>query len=272
MEKVKINIGGVDLEMDKEEVSKAIEAGELKIEKDDLVVYNKDDFESFKENFAGEEYKKGKTAGTEMTIKSAREKYGVEFEGKTIDNFAEAFKQKILTEAKAEPSKKIQELEQDNEKLRNNYSDLEGQFNTFKTDIQQKETQTKKDTTLMSFMPKEGMKVSSEIAILALKNKGVDVDFDENGNAFPVVNGQVVKHEKTLKPVSLENFIPEQITTLGLIEKKSGGNGGKDEPGGGNESSYDKFVSEMEANGIDRGSQKFNEEMNKRISEKTLKI
>lgn len=273
MDKIKFEIGGVSLELDKEEVSKAIEAGELKVNSDDVVVYKKTDFETYKTNISNEEYKKGKTAGVEMTIKDAREKYALEFEGKSFDNFAEAFKNKILTEAKVEPSKKIQELEEDKGKLLKNYQVLESEFTTFKSTIQEKETKGKKDNTLLSFMPKEGLKVGADIALMALRSKGIDVDFDETGNAIPTINGQPVKDEKTLQPVSLASFIPEQITGLGLIEKPTGGSGGKDEPGGKPQASgYDKFVQEMEANGIDRGSEDFNREMNKRISDKTLKI
>ena len=39
-------------------------------------------FQTFKRNFAEEQ----KTAGVEMAVKSARNEYGLEFEGKTIPN------------------------------------------------------------------------------------------------------------------------------------------------------------------------------------------
>lgn len=273
MDKIKFEIGGVSLELDKEEVSKAIEAGELKVNSDDIVVYKKEDFETYKTNISNEEYKKGKTAGVEMTIKDAREKYALEFEGKSFDNFAEAFKTKILAEAKVEPSKKIQELEEDKGKLLKNYQTLESEFSTFKSTIQEKEVRGKKDSTLLSFIPQEGLKVSSDIALMALRSKGIDVNFNEGGKAIPTINGEPVKDERTLQPVALDSFIAEQINGLGLIEKPTGGAGGKDEPGGKSAASgYDKFVQEMEANGINRGSEAFNQEMNKRISDKTLKI
>jgi hypothetical protein len=272
MDKIKLNIGGVILELDKEEASKAIEAGELVVNSNDMVVYKKDEFETYKTNISNEEYKKGKTAGVEMTIKDAREKYALDFEGKSFDNFAEAFKNKILTEAKVEPSKKIQELEADKNKLLQNYQNLEGEFNTFKTGIQEKEVKQKKDNTILSFIPKEGLKVGSDIALMALRSRGVDVAFDEGGNAIPTINGEPVKDQKTLQPVALNSFISEQITGLGLLEKPAGGTGGGDEPGGGKATDYEKFVKEMEANGIDRGSEKFNQEMNKRLSDKTLRI
>ena len=271
MDKVIINIGGVDIEMDKEEVSKAIETGKIEVKSDELVTYKKDEFETFKTNLSNEEYKKGKVAGSEMTIKEAREKFELEFEGKSLDNFAEAFKNKIITEAKAEPSKKIQELEIDKKKLQENYSTLQTQFETYKNQITEKEVRNQKDSILLKNMP-DNLLVDKDIALLALKNKtGIDVSFDEANKALIAINGQVKKDDKSLEPIEInKDYITEALTSLNLIAKKEGGKGGDDEPGGGSSSNYDKFVKEMEDNNISEGSHEFNLEMQKRIGNKTL--
>lgn len=275
MDKIKMNFGGVIVEVDKEIVSKAIETGEVIIQDDSLVIYEKSSFEQFKTNLSNEEYKKGKQAGEEMPFKyeALKEKYGVEVTGKTLDNFAEAFKAKVLNEARIEPSKKIQELESDKANLLKNYQNLESEFNGFKTTITQKETQIKKDNTLLSFIPDAGLKVSKDIALLALKSKGIDISFDESGKVIPTRNGEPLKDMKTMEPLSLSDLIPMSIKELGLIEdQKGGGNGGGDDTGKGGASNYDRFVDEMKKNGIDEGQLKFSEEMNKRIKEGTLKI
>lgn len=273
MSTIKVNVNGAIVEMDKEEVSKAIETGEININSEELVTYKKDEFETFRTNLANDEYKKGKTAGVEMTIKDARDKYELDFEGKTFDNFADAFKSKILGEAKVEPSKKIQELEQDNKKLLSNYQQLESDFSSFKTGITEKETRTKKDNTLLGFIPQTGLKVDRDITLMALKTKaGLDLDFDESGNSIVTMNGQVVKDEKTLQPVNPESYITDRLTALDLIEKNTDGRGETDNTGGGTVSGYDKFVKEMANNNVEEGSQDFSIEMSKRIKDGTLKL
>jgi hypothetical protein len=274
MDKIKINIGGVITEMDKETVSKAIEAGELSLNVENAIIYKKEDFETFKTNLANDEYKKGKTAGEEMLIKTLKEQTGLEVEGKKPEVFVNAFKTKILEEAKIEPSKKIQELEADKNKLLQNYQTLEGEYNTFKTTVTEKETKQKKDTLLMSFIPDKDLVVDKDIALVALRTKtGIDISFDEKGNPFLVKGGEMIKDEKTLQPIDAKLFIPQQIEAIGLIKKVTGtSSGGSDDFGGAGTSSYDIFVKEMKNNGIEPGSEKFAVEMNKRIKEKTLII
>ena len=282
MTKIKLIVNGVIVDVDKEEVSKGIETGELKIESKDLinktsednVIYSKDEFEIFKTNLANEEYKKGKSKGNEMLIKDAREKYELDFEGKTIDNFADALKAKVITESKIEPNKKIQELEDDKKKLQQNYTNLEAEFTTFKTSITEKETRQKKDTALLGFIPDTGLKVNKNITLLALKNQaGIDIGFSEDGKAIPLINGQVKKNDKTLEPESIDIVVKEALKTLDLIKSVEGGSGeGDSDNESGKITEWDKFEAEMTKKGIVNGSEAFNIEMNKRIKDGTLKI
>lgn len=280
MTKVKINIGGVITEMEKEEVSKAIEAGELNVKAEDAVIYKKDDFEIFKKNLSDEEYKKGKSAGEEMLVKTLKEQTGIDVEGKKPDVFINAFKSKILEEAKVEPSKKIQELEADKTKLLENYKKLETDFTGFKTQVEQQETTRKKDSKFLSFITEsvpanQKLVVDPDIAMMVMRTKaGIDVSFDDKGNPYLAKNGEMLKDSKTLQPIEPKSFIAEQFGPLNLLQKQStgGGSGAGDYTGGGTASGYDAFVKEMKTNGIDPGSEKFALEMNKRIKEKTLTI
>ena len=278
MEIVKFNIDGVNIEMDKSELSKAIESGEVKLNSDqliakteDTVIYSKDELETFKTNLADEEYKKGKVAGVEMTIKKGKEENGLDFEGKDFNKFTEALKSKILSEANIKPTARIQELETDLQKMQSNYSELQTEYDGFKTNITEKETRASKDNTLLSFIPDNGLKVDKDIALLALKNKlGIDVDY-QDGNAIPTINGQVKKDDKTLQPLGFETIISDSLNSLNLMDKPGGGSGEGDSLGG-KASDYDQFVKEMAAINKNEGSQEFGQELNKRISEGTLKI
>lgn len=267
---INFKIGGVNIEMEQDEVSKAIEAGTVELKSDDLTIYTNDDFNTFKINLSNDEYKKGKAAGVEMTVKEAREKHGLEFEGKSIDNLIDALKTKTLAEAKVEPSKKIQELTTDLEKVRGNYNALQGEFDQFKTGISEKETRTKKDNDLLSFIPNDGLKVDRDITLLALKNKiGLDIDYTEDGAKAVTINGVIQKDDKTMSPISPKDFITAKLTELGLTTKKEGGRGGEDEFKGG-ANSYDGFVERMSANNIPEGSIEFSENLQKEIAAKTV--
>lgn len=291
MAKVKFNINGVIVEMEQEEVSKAIETGEVKIEgvktvSDDDVVYSPEEFETFKTNLANDEYKKGRVDSADMLGKEIKKAGGFQFDNpkvilnptgnvdfeKTSQEIIGKIKPEIESKLSVEPSKRIQELEGDLGKLRENYSALENDFTTYKSSIAERETRSKKDNVLSSFIPKTGLKVSGDITLLALKNQAdIDVDFLEDGKPVITEAGNVVKDQKTLQPIDPAVFITEKLTKLDLIQKPSGGTGEEDGIDG-KASGYDKFVKEMEAADISEGSQKFSIEMNKRIKEGSLKV
>ena len=273
MATLKVNVSGVIVEKDFEEVSKAVEAGEeIELKPEGLVIYNEEDFNSFKTNLANEEYAKGKLNGVEMEVKKAREKLGLEFEGKNVDKLIDAYKSKLQAELNQKPDARIKELEADLNKIRGNYSTLETDFTQYKDNVQAENLRHKKDSFILGLIPDAGLKVDKDIVALALKSKmGVDVDFVD-GSVNITKNGAVVKDEKTLSPVDPSVFITEQIAKLGLVQKPTGGNGDGDNTGGAPVSGYDKFVKEMETNGISVGSAEFSIEMNKRIKDKTLVI
>lgn len=286
MDKIEIVIGGVVTEMDKEDVSKAIETGKIEVVNDDLVTYKKDEFETFKTNLANQEHKTGRLKGIEIYNKKFKEALGVEFDGKSvvdkdgnidIDATALMISSNLspIMEKKynSQPNERIQELESDNDKLRENYQGVLNEFNTFKSNQLEKEVRTQKDAKILSFIPENGVIVSNDIAMIALKSKlGFDIEFDENQNILPTVNNVVKKDEKTLQPVDVKKFIIDGLTQLNLIKQSGGGNGDGDDPGGANTSTYDLFVKEMSKRDIKTGSQEFSVEMNKRIKEGSLKI
>ena len=271
MSTVKFNINGEIVEKELDELSQASEKGtEIEIKQEDLIIYKKDDFESFKNNYGTEEYKKGKISGIEMAIKDAKEKYELDFEGKNITNFADALKAKIEKDAKIEPTAKNKELLHDLELVRNNLSTLQTDFDKYKSMVAEKETRAKKDNELLSLIPANGLKIGRDITAIILKEKaGIDIDYDESGKSVITKNGEIVKNKTTLAPVDAIPFITEQLASLDLIQKANGGNGGDDDVPG-LKGGYETFVKEMEANGISQGSEKFTIEMNKRIKDKTL--
>ena len=281
MATVKININGEIVEMDQAEVSKAIETGEVKIESDKLIVksedniiYTKEEHDTYTKNLGDAEYKKGKTAGEEMTFKAMKNASGYEIEGyKDADTFVSTFKTKVIEEAKIEPNEQLKKKDADIATLQGTITEIKTEFDTFKTGITEKETRGKKDNALTSFIPDEGVIVKKSISMSALKNElSIDVMFDDAGKAQLTKNGEVIKDPKTLQPIEPKGFIESNLATLGLIKKANGGGGGGDDTGDGKGGSYEAFVKEMNAKGSEygQGTQNFAIEMNKRIGDKTL--
>lgn len=280
MATIKFNINKEIVEMDSEEVSKAIETGEVKIESDKLIVksednviFTKSELEGRDKTLKDDEYKSGKTAGEEMAFKAMKNESGYEIEGyKDAKTFVTAFKAKVIEDAKIAPDKKIQDLTTDNDKLRTNYDTLEGEFNTYKNGVKERESRTKKDTELFTYLPTEGLKVNQKLTLMALKSEaGIDLAYGEDGKSFLTMNGEMIKNEKAL-PVAPKEYIESKLTSLDLITKNGGGGGGGDDTGDGKAGSYEAFEKEMKAKGDEYapGTQNFAIEMNKRIKDKTL--
>lgn len=275
---MKFKIGQVEIEMQDEDVSKAIEAGELELKSDkliekteDTIIYSKEDFETYTTNVKKKEYEDTKDKAREMAMKDVRDEFGFTFDGyKDVKTFASTVKEKIIEEAKIDPSKKVEGLTEDLRLVRENLKNKETEFETFKQGIQQKETRAKKDTILSTLIPKEGLVVSSDITLMALKNKGFDVNITEAGKNEFIFNGEIIKDPSTLEPTDGKSFVLDKLKEMELISKPGGGNGGDDETGGGKEGSYEAFVKEMKAQDIEEGTSKFSEEMTKRIKDKTL--
>ena len=281
MATIKINVNGEIVEVEKDLVSQGIEAGEVKIESENLIVksedniiYTKDEHDTYTKNLGDAEYKKGKTAGEEMTFKAMKNASGYEIEGyKDADTFVSTFKAKVIEETGKEPTEQLAKKDAEIVTLQGTIKDERIVHETYKTSIIEKETRGKKDNTLASFIPTEGLKIDSDITLMALKSKaGIDVNFDEAGKTLITQNGEVVKDAKTLQPVDPKTFIESTLTSLDLIAKPTGGTGAGNATGDGKGGSYEAFVKEMDAKGPEygQGTQNFALEMNKRIGDKTL--
>lgn len=180
------------------------------------------------------EYKSGKEKGVEMAVKDAKEKLGLDFQGKTIDGLITAAQKKAIEDAKIEPDKKVQELTDKITNLQNTVRDYE-------TKIAEKEnevTAVKVSTEVIRHIPAfgENAPAISQEEVLQLMRA--------NGYEFKLENGSVVAH-KGGKPVQdkLSNAVPvKDVVDAFLKEKKliteqapapGGRGGGNGDPKGG---------------------------------------
>lgn len=240
---------------------------EAAIELPALTIRTAEEEETYSNNIRSE----AKTAGVEMAIKGVRNELGLDFQGKTMDNLLEAHKSKVLADAKAElgePDKKITELSTDLEKLRKNYSDLENKNSELQMTMVQKDNERKIDTAILGLMP-SNMTLSKEDALTLFKSK-TEVELSEGGEIVYKRQGQQIKNPTTLEAVPGKSIIDEFVNPF--LRKAEGGAGGNNNVGDPKAGTMDAFQKEMETKGLRAGSAEFNQELNKRISDGTLKV
>lgn len=255
-------------------LSQAIEStDEIEVTLPELIIRTSEEQATYETNLDTEKkerYDAGKEKGIKDAINEVAPKFGIDLtdKAKTVDNFAEAFKSKIVEETGKEPSQKIQELERDNEKLRTNYTDLEGQFNTFKTDVTQKETRSKIDSQILSAIPDNGLLINKDEVALIFKNR-YNVDLTEGGNLEIKQNGEVLKNTTTLNPLGVNDVMGDFIKPY--VKPVEGGAGGTDQAGT-KKTGYDSFKEEMETKGHNEGSAEFSRELMQRQKDGTIEI
>lgn len=239
---------------------------EKEIDISGLEIVKKDDLATRIAN----ERKAAATASIEVTIKEARTKYGLDFTGKNIDSFAEAFKAKTLEEAKIAPDKKVAEVQKDFEAMKGNFEKVSGELAQVKQTFQEKENNFKIESTILGKLPKTNTIIPTEEIALIFKSK-FNPKLDDKGSiVFHDSNGEVLKNKTTLSPLTMDEIVTEFQTPY--IKPATGGGGGVDTPGQAKAGSFEAFNEEMEKAGNSTGSTKYNEEMKKRLADKTLVI
>jgi hypothetical protein len=246
-------------------LKQAIESQEVvKIELPELVVLKKEEDSLRIENLKSTFQKQG----ADFLIKEAKQKFGLEFEGKSIDKFAESLKVKALQEAQINPDSKVKELQSDIEKLRNNLLEKDNLIQNIEQTYKKKEAQTFIDSTLNKAINVETT-IPKEDVLQLLKSK-FEIDLEENKIIFKK-NGEVLKNEKTLSPKTIEEVMTEFLPTY-TKQGATGGKGEGNQTGNRNATSMDLFNEEMKNKSINVGSEAYNRELQTRLANKTLKF
>lgn len=190
---------------------------------DKLTVYTEDEVQTLKSN----SYKDGKKAGVEMEVDDLKKELGLDFQGKTVKGLVEASQKKALADAKIEPEKKVQEL---NEKV----STLQNTVKEYETKLSQKDqevTGVKINGELYKHIPQFGDNapaLAADEVITLMKANGYEFKLEE-GKIIPYKDGKQLQ-DKTANPLA-----PKDVVTSFLQEKKLitegttiGGRGGDD--------------------------------------------
>lgn len=272
-ETVKVVFNGQAIELPKETISQGIEKGEISITDEKIKLFTDEELSKREKKIESTSYNKGKVDGVEIEWKETKRKLGIEIEGKNGDEILNAFKEKVLTDAKIEPSKKISELEQIASQLRTNLQTAEKEKNDLLTNFQNKEKEYKINSLLTTIIPDNAVSetfTKNDVSAL-FKANGYAIDIQE-GKEVALFNGEIVKDEKTLEPLPVKNVMDKFVIEKGFI-KKDDGRGEKDKTKDQIKAgSLEAFIKEMEAKGIKHNTEPFIKEMQSRIKDKTLVV
>lgn len=273
------NISDIEstLKLESGTLKAAIEGDEeVEITIPELVIKTKEENERFMQNIDNDKksrYDSGVEKGEKEAVLRVAKSLNIEIgddKAKKIDNLLPLYKESIITESKIEPDKRIKSLETELETIRGNYKTLEGDFSSYKNTIETEKQGLKDDQEIMKSIPKENINYSVPeddlLFLVKRKQKFGRVD----GKLLALgEDGQPIKSGATLDPKPLKEIVSDLVKPYML--KPNGGTGDTDynnnnsDPG-----SYEAFVKEMETNEIAIGTEKFQQEMQKRIQNKTL--
>jgi hypothetical protein len=206
----------------------------------------------------------------EIAVKKVRDAFGLDFQGKNEDNLIEALKgrdEQIKSEVIKDPEERYTSLKSDFEKLQGNLN-LEIQKRTeLETSYSKKEKETKIKNDVYKHIP-DNTVVGKSTILLEANEKGYSFDDVDGKTVVKNASGEVIKDERTLSPISIEDWAKTFVTPY--LKPVEGGGGGGDDVPPSKAGSFEAFEKEASKNGW-TAMQK-NTEMAKRIKEGTLSL
>lgn len=214
---------GVDLEKLKEGLTSE---DEVAVEFKPLSIMSDEDLDGVKTKVKKDGYEEGKIAGVEMSIKESKEKFGLEFDGKSMANFADALKTKVIADAKIEPNKKITDLNHSLENLQKQYkTDIElkdGEIGRFQKTIDE----YKINGDIARYLP-DGLKGINTNQFSLLSRNEFGFSYEEG--TFVVSKDGTILRDKLEKPLPVKDVLTTYAKKNGWV--KTEGRGGDDSNG-----------------------------------------
>lgn len=185
------------------------------------------DLELIKERAGKDSYKEGKKAGEEMFIKDIKNDEGLEFEGKTKDQLLKSLKEKIQKETGSEPTKRIQELEEDKKKLQQSIREAEEKLALETENFSKKLTGIEIESLIKNALPE---KLTNGLTReQAYKLYKADREFSKTEDGISLLDPttkQVIK-DKKLNPVTVQDDLKTFLSQFG--DQGDAGRGGQDD-------------------------------------------
>lgn len=186
-----------------------------------------------------EKYDSGVETGSNKTIKSLKEKIGLDYEGRKPEDFIKNFTEKVVTDAKLDPAPKIKELETDVEKLRQQLKGKETEVLSANQKYQGLKIRSNLEQHITNDLP---IGMTKEDALMIIQNK-MSFELDEDGKEIVKKNGEVLKTAKTRENIGFGEAINDFQTEKNWRKGKGGRDDGDD--GGTGSTSDPKKIRKM---------------------------
>lgn len=204
-----------------------------------LTAFTEEELTTLKSN----SYKDGKKAGVEMEVDAAKQKHGLDFQGKTIDGLLTHYQTKILADAKIEPQEQVKTLTKDLDIVKKENERLQAEVASKATEA----TRARIDRTLYREVPETILPAEDFIEFARVKG----YDFEEvDGKVVVKKGGEVVK-DHTATPKAPKDVLSEFAKEAKLAKEEGtpGGRGGNDKTPAGKPMSLKEIKEQFTAQG-----------------------
>lgn len=274
---MKLNINGKSIELNIEDLKKAIESNEESFEvKTDLVVRTSQEEETYTTNLR----KEGTAIGAEIGRKEVLKGLGIDGEGihksdeksiEAINGFVSSKVSEEMEKAKIEPNKKVEELTKDLETLRTSLKEKESALVASNNEFNSYKKQQTINGRLRELIPENTVIPKKDV--LKLMADSVKLDINENGQIFGIGDdGQPMKDEQ-LNLLGVDKIVNNYFdANQHYLTTPTGGAGGGDSSGGDGKQTLESFTKEMQDAGHSVNGEQFNKIMSERIEAGTLDL
>ena len=262
---MKIVINGKTIELDKDQITKAMEEENPSIEvtNEDFIIRTKKEQDKFLDNIKGDV---AKTA-LEMEVKKFKNDLDLDFQGKTIENLIEAITEKNKNEFSKEPNEQLQAKEKDIQTLKQTLEGLMSEKETALNQLTEFKNQTTLSRELESNLP-DDLAIPKEDMIYLIQ-KRLNPTF-QDGKVVYKKGEEILKDSTTLDPLGtkdvLTNFFSENKHYLKGLE----GGKGKGDEGGSEGNTFSVFNEKMKQSGIESGTVEYNKKLNEAVQNKEV--
>lgn len=228
-----------------EELAKGLESEDSNIELPKGKFWTDEDIDSLKDNVGKAKYDEAKIASSEMLLKELSRDAGLETI-KDKNKFVEAFKSKILEEAKVEPQQKQKELEEVIENLRLSLKTKDDEINSIKKQFEETSLKSKVISYLPDLPEHVGLTKDEAMSLFFIKHK--------------IEGDAVIKDGKPLKDNLERNLQLKDAVDLFVQERKWNDNfkGREQKPNYSQVKSIGDFEGLLKEKGIREGSAEAN--------------
>jgi len=223
-------------------------------------VMSNEDFDTFKKNTEvnTEELKdkyqaEGRKVGKELLLKELKDDFGLTYEGrKSKDNLINAITEKFATSSSEEYASKLKELS-------SKYEAKENEFESFKSEILEKENKRFVSDTLKSefdqYKGKTSLDTNDLITLFTAKN-----NVKYNGESINIYDGESIVKDEMMNPLTVQTAIKSFVEGSYLVDQKpQGGRGQGDSSGFNSKMTVEQYSDKLVKEGISAGSQQHSE-------------